>query len=60
LGLCAEHFGWISAPLVMTPIAIVGLFLSLLIRRVLENPTGAKDVSRGGAVIVAAEATSPV
>jgi hypothetical protein len=44
----------------MTPIAIVGLFLSLLIRRVLENPTGAKDVSRGGAVIVAAEATSPV
>ena len=60
LGLCAEHFGWISAPLVMTPIAIVGLFLSLLIRRVLENHTGAKDVSRGGAVIVAAEATSPV
>jgi MFS family permease len=35
LGLCVEHFGWHSAPALVTPIALLGLVAAFVIRRTL-------------------------
>jgi dipeptide/tripeptide permease len=41
LGLWAQQLGWSAAPILLAPIALIGLALALVLRRILPAAGGA-------------------